>query len=354
MWVEKTKNGLRMCERYTGPDGKQHRASVPLPKDTAQARKLAAAELLQKMTDGQTLASTRTLAGLAEEYLIRIDIKDTTRSKYRNTLSLIENILGDVLVDRLTVPYIKRKFSDSGKTPKTLNHYISVLNTFLKWSAEYGYISGPLRVNKFPDKVPKRDPALEYLERDELEDVLEQLRGTQYYYVCKFLALTGCRCGEMAALTPEDIDGRYIHITKTWSPVGGFSSPKTPSSCRDIFITPELADLLRVYKEWRLLYIMAHKIRPKTLFFSVHGNPIASANLSQLFAYRVRCKKHLHPHIFRHTHVSLLAEQGVSLETIARRLGHTTSQTTREIYFHVTEKLKTRDEEILSRVSIIG
>lgn len=353
MWIEKTKNGLRICERFTGPDGKTHRASVPLVKNTAQARKAASAELMEKINASQTLASCRTLFGLIAEYLDRINVKESTRRSYERTLRRVSEILGDVIADRLTVPYIKRALSASGKSPRTINSDLVPFNTFLKWAAEYGYISEPLHVSRFPDKAPRRDPALEYLERDELADVLSQLQGCKYYYICKFLALTGCRVGELGALLPEDIDGRYIHINKTYNPENGVTSPKTPSSVRDVFITPELAELLRNYKEWRLLYIMAHKIRPQTLFFNSWGSPISAANLFQALS-RVECPKHLHPHIFRHTHVSLLAEQGVSLETIARRLGHTTSKTTREIYFHVTEKLKARDEEILARVSIIG
>jgi integrase len=43
----------------------------------------------------------------------------------------------------------------------------------------------------------------------------------------------------------------------------------------------------------------------------------------------------------------------MSLESIARRLGHSSSDVTKQIYFHVTEKLKARDEEAMSRVSIL-
>jgi len=353
MWVEKTKNGLRLCERFEGIDGKMHRASVPLTKDTAQARKLAAADLIEKININRTDASTRTLSSLFAEYLSRSDIKETSRRTYAGTLSRVSQILGDVVVSRLSVPYIKRRLAESGKKSKTLNHFITVFNTFLVWAYDFGYISQPLHVSKFPDKDPRRDPSLEYLEREELEHVLSQLEGSQYYFICKFLALTGCRVGELSALLPEDIDGRYIHITKTRSQDGGITSPKTAASRRDIFITPELSELLRTFKEWRLLYIMAHKIRPQTLFFSSWAEPVTSARLCQVLR-SLDSKKHLHPHIFRHTHVSLLAEQGVSLETIARRLGHTTSKTTREIYFHVTQKLKERDEAILSQVKIIG
>lgn len=353
MWIEKTRNGLRLCDRYTGPDGKVHRASVPLAKNTAQARKAAAAELALKLRDREVLASGLTLSELAEVFLKSIDIKESTRNTYGVALRGSLAVLGNIQADRLTVPIIKRALSGTGKAPKTVNRYIIVLNTLLQWGFDYGYISERLHVSRFPDKEPKRDPALEYLERDELQHVLDQLAGSMYYYICKFLALTGCRVGEMTALTPEDIDGKYIHINKTWTQIGGVTTPKTSTSVRDIFITPELAELLSAYKEWRLLYIMAHKIRPQTLFFSSWGGLATCYCLSHMLA-KCESPKHLHPHIFRHTHVSLLAEQGVSLETIARRLGHSTSATTREIYFHVTEKLKARDEEALSKIQLIG
>lgn len=58
-------------------------------------------------------------------------------------------------------------------------------------------------------------------------------------------------------------------------------------------------------------------------------------------------------HELRHTHTSLLLEQGVSIDTISRRLGHENSRITREIYLHVTEKLKERDNEQLARISLL-
>ncbi len=46
------------------------------------------------------------------------------------------------------------------------------------------------------------------------------------------------------------------------------------------------------------------------------------------------------PHALRHTHASLLMEQGINIDIIFGRLGHENSSITREIYLHVTEKLK--------------
>jgi integrase len=48
----------------------------------------------------------------------------------------------------------------------------------------------------------------------------------------------------------------------------------------------------------------------------------------------------LTPHSLRHTHTSLLAEAGVSLEQIMQRLGHSDDETTKNIYLHVTKPKK--------------
>ncbi|WP_425325621.1 tyrosine-type recombinase/integrase [Paenibacillus peoriae] len=51
-------------------------------------------------------------------------------------------------------------------------------------------------------------------------------------------------------------------------------------------------------------------------------------------------KKEATPHIFRHTHISMLSEAGVDLKTIMKRVGHDDPETTLKIYTHVTEKMK--------------
>ncbi|HJF84281.1 MAG TPA: tyrosine-type recombinase/integrase [Megamonas hypermegale] len=59
-------------------------------------------------------------------------------------------------------------------------------------------------------------------------------------------------------------------------------------------------------------------------------------------------KKNIHPHIFRHTHASLLAEAGTQLEVISQRLGHSSSNITRKIYLHITQNLEQKSIEKFS------
>ncbi|KRL83279.1 hypothetical protein FC36_GL000322 [Ligilactobacillus equi DSM 15833 = JCM 10991] len=47
--------------------------------------------------------------------------------------------------------------------------------------------------------------------------------------------------------------------------------------------------------------------------------------------------KKITPHGFRHTHATLLFETGVDVKEVQARFGHANSQTTLDIYTHITE-----------------
>ena len=351
-WIEKTAHGLRLCDRYEGYDGKLHKVSVSLAKDTAQARRTAQIELQNRIADKCLNDDKMTLNRLLERYINQKDIKPSSRINYESAFSQILLIMGDVKISVLTAPYARRRLSESNKAQSTINRYSSLLNGLLEWAYQFGYIFARIHLAPFKEKAKKRDASMEYLEADELRSVLDQLSGTMPGYLCHFLALTGCRIGEAAALTWSDIDGEYIHITKAYKPENGVSTPKTAHSVRDVYIQPELAAFLKDFKEWRNLHLLASGIRTDLLFFSRFGHPYTSSNLWRMLK-DIDCQKHLHPHIFRHTHTALLAEQGASLEAIARRLGHGDSKITRQIYFHVTERMKENDKIMLSKIQIL-
>ncbi|MBG9542667.1 tyrosine-type recombinase/integrase [Cytobacillus firmus] len=73
------------------------------------------------------------------------------------------------------------------------------------------------------------------------------------------------------------------------------------------------------------------------------GYPIVIKTVQNRMARLLRISglnQELTPHSLRHTHTSLLAEAGVSLEQIMDRLGHTDDQITKNVYLHVTQEMK--------------
>lgn len=350
-WIETNSSGhLRLCDRVK-VDGKLKQFKVPLEKDTPQARRIAMERLQEKISQNSTPMAEKPMNEAVEMYLAR-DIRESTRMLQGSVLHRMVQTLGNVPLHKLTAPLIKRMLLETGKPPKTLNNYLQHIKSFLNWCFEFGYIQDDVarRLRKFPDKTKPKNPEDLYMEPDELKNVLDQLSGMMYYCV-KFLALTGLRVGEMSALTVSDISDNYISITKSYNYRSRMlTEPKNQSSIREVYIQPELRDLLDEYMKWRLLYMMSQGVRTDLLFFTRDGDRMKCGNLDG----RLKCiGKKYHVHLLRHTHTALLAEQGISLDAIARRLGHVSDRTTRDVYFHVTKKQRQKDEMAISKVHIL-
>ena len=54
-------------------------------------------------------------------------------------------------------------------------------------------------------------------------------------------------------------------------------------------------------------------------------------------------------HGLRHTHASLLLFAGVSIASVARRLGHSSMTTTQKTYLHIIQELENQDIDLIMR-----
>lgn len=54
-------------------------------------------------------------------------------------------------------------------------------------------------------------------------------------------------------------------------------------------------------------------------------------------------------HGLRHTHASLLLFAGVSIASVARRLGHSSMTTTQKTYLHIIQELESKDMNLVMR-----
>lgn len=97
-------------------------------------------------------------------------------------------------------------------------------------------------------------------------------------------------------------------------------------------------------KHWKIL-----------IFVGTNGNRI------NFFTYNKYLKgiaenilhRNVTPHMLRHTHASLMLESGIDMDSIARRLGHSDSKVTKEIYLHITKKLQDKENEKIKNVKIL-
>jgi len=169
--------------------------------------------------------------------------------------------------------------------------------------------------------------------------------------------LSGMRTGELCALKWPDVnfETKEIRITKTiYSETNNMKDfeltpPKTTGLIRTIQIENQVMEMLKSFqteqKKRRLKSrIPAEEYHDENFVFArENGYPFLQKNIlirmERLFE-KTSIKKHATPHIFRHSHISMLTEAGVDLPTIMKKVGHDDMKTTMRIYTHVTEKMK--------------
>lgn len=365
MWIEKLENGkFKAVERYEDIlTKKQKRVSVTIEKNTAQERKKAQEHLARKIFELQNKEKTSnfTMKEVIEAY--RKDKKDSVKEStytriYSATNTFLKIFGEDTFVSMLTVKIVKDRFRATKKTNHTLNEYLNRFKQLIRWAYKNDMIGSTDFIDKmdrFKDEPRKTLIADKYLESKEVKILLDNMTHQRYRDLTEFLVLTGLRIGEAFALNIDDVDTkeRVIHVTKTWD-TNNFvlTDPKTQSSVRDVYMQDELFILCKRLKKEALEKKLCsgfdaffqNKSRRYTL-----GN--YTAHLKNDSAQYLNHP--ITPHALRHTHVSLLAEQGVSFDIISRRLGHDGSQVTKDIYFHVTEGLKKKDSEQLKSIKIL-
>jgi integrase len=199
-----------------------------------------------------------------------------------------------------------------------------------------------------------------YLEKDELFKFLDTTKqyglheDVEIFYL---LAFSGMRSGELCALKWADInfETNEIRITKTlYNPNNNMrqyelTPPKTKGSIRTFDIDDSIMDLLKAYKKKQAKIKLANRAKypdyhdKNFVFCHENGYPYIQKNIitrMNRLLKKTSIKKHATPHIFRHTHISMLAEAEVGINTIMKRVGHDDMNTTQKIYTHVTEKMK--------------
>lgn len=197
------------------------------------------------------------------------------------------------------------------------------------------------------DKKPK------YLNLFDLQTLLrslnlrEELNWDWFFYL---IAKTGLRFAEALALTPEDFDfeKQSIIVNKSWNykeKQGYFQPTKNESSNRTVMVDWQLMQQFQV--------MINNKELDQPIFFNKEQR-IYNSTLNQKLA--ILCKNNDIPiisiHGLRHTHASLLLYEGVSIASVAKRLGHNNTTTTQETYIHIIRELENKDnDKILHHLS---
>lgn len=118
---------------------------------------------------------------------------------------------------------------------------------------------------------------------------------------------------------------------------------------------PELKTLRKEIRKVTLSGKLKYGYTSSLFMCDVNGNHLDYYAYNKYLgetALRVLGRK-ITTHIMRHTHVSLMAEASVPLDVITRRVGHESSDITKDVYLHITERKKEKDREQIKAVKIL-
>ncbi|WGE86318.1 site-specific integrase [Actinobacillus equuli] len=277
-------------------------------------------------------------------------IRVVTMKKYHSTLSWIERLAPTLKVSELTRISYQKLLNDYAQTHEkqtTMDFHHQLKGAILDALDEGLVDSDPTRKVIIKGKAPKTKK-LKYLNQFELQALLNSLElgeKLSWDWFILLVAKTGMRFSEALAVTPEDFDFAHqtLHVNKTWNykEKGGFQPTKNRSSVRKIQL------------DWQTVIQFSQLIKGlpngKPIF---HGEqPIYNSTINDMLARFCRRANVsvITLHGLRHTHASLLLFAGVSIASVARRLGHSNMTTTQQTYLHIIQELENQDTDIVMR-----
>lgn len=278
-------------------------------------------------------------------------IRKVTLSKYKMTISWIEKIIPNVKLadmDRLTYQSLLNGYALYHERQTTMDFHHQLKGAILD-AVDEGLIErDPTRKAIIKGKTPKSKKP-KYLNQFELHTLLDNLNLTSeinWDWFILLVAKTGMRFSEALALTPDDFDfaKQQLSISKTWDykENTGFLPTKNRSSIRKIQL------------DWQTVVQFSQLVKnlPPDRPIFLHNKERAYNSTVNNILYRT-CKKAKIPtitvHGLRHTHASLLLFAGVSIASVARRLGHSSMTTTQKTYLHIIQELENQDIDLVMR-----
>ena len=195
-------------------------------------------------------------------------------------------------------------------------------------------------------KLPISKPTIKFWSVEEFNEFRKLITSDEISYDLFFTItfFTGMRLGEILALNWYDINliTNTIHITKTAYFVHGtnhINSTKTRAGTRHITINHKLARMLGDWKEKQSDLLKEFTTDTESLQV-IQSTPLPitknmiDKKFKQILARNNYLKK-IRIHDLRHSHASLLINQGEDYLVVKERLGHASITTTIDTYSHL-------------------
>ncbi len=344
-WINKS--GKHVCyEINCIINGVQVRRSGYKTKQEAQA---ALSEVTKEITSN--IKFTELCRYYLEEHC-QLHCKDSTLTLYRgyyknNLTNFYFRKAKDI--QKRDIDLLILEYKRLGLSNKTINNIIGFLRSVFSYGINNKWLSSnPAKEVK---KLPKITKEIRYLTTEEMQQFLEIIKG---FPICRYAALltdlyTGMRISELLAIEWSDIDFKNgtILVNKQFYK-GRLSAPKTYKSTRRITIPEAVINVLKQLKA-------ETKVLSKIVFCGKDGNYLNQDKFVMNWfkkAMKIMEKPEYNFHCLRHTYATYLLSNGVPIKFVQEQLGHSTAQTTLNVYSHIMPNVNKEAMNLFNKLQI--
>lgn len=316
----------------------------------------SASEKLAERTFGESVQ-----AYIENTFMPDSSIKNATKVRYVNSYNNIFDGQGILLMPLRNVcgEDIQAVFTKSDIAPSSKEAALKLLRNYYKYAASQHISHDVTQGIVIPKAKQKRqDQSIVVYTHDELSAFLERTPSDHRLRFLIVLAMeTGCRIGELLALTYDDIDlkAEQIRINKSLSEVAPINRDGSSGKIVNEIVTTKSIDSVRVmpmnalikrefaiHKEWHKKEMLRIGYRSNHVFTSKAGELYFASN-TRMALKRLCIKIGVEPkgwHAFRHTYGSRYAAAGVPIEQVCKLMGHSDITVTAKYYLNVTSDQK--------------
>ena len=228
--------------------------------------------------------------------------------------------------------FVTSKLKD-GYAWETTSHLQTLLSKVMGTAVSWNYLSeNPVHGIKMPERTLKRPHC--FLTMEQVRRLIAASEEPVHTIVL-LAAMTGLRIGEILALRwgRVNLTAGTLRVEETCYH-GHFGTPKTRASRRELPLPSAVVQALLAH-----FSRSSDKSGEALVFCTSRGTPLASNNLRKRQLHPACVRAELAPitwHTLRHTHGTLLHEQGTPLRVAQAQLGHSHMSTTLEVYTHAS------------------
>lgn len=332
--IERRERGgqVRYLVRYRTPENVQRSRTFDRKKDaTAFLTTVEGSKLSGSFVD--PARSKLTLGSWSETWLAgRVDLAPKTLERYRGILTKhVVPRWGRVSLADVRHADVQAWLASLELAPASVRKVHRVLSMVLAAAVRDGRLArNPAELVALPRVASAERRFLTHHQVEQLADAV----GPEWRPVVRFLAYTGCRWGEMAALRVHRVDllRRRVLVAESVTPVAGVMTwgPTKGHERREV---PLPAFLVRELEQ-----LTAGKRRDELVFTGPRGAVLRSQTFQRAAltaAADAIGVPGFHPHELRHTAASLAIASGADVKVVQQMLGHKSATMTLDLYGHL-------------------